>query len=496
MTPAQRFKRDSPAAPHHTHARALLAPLPLLLVDAAQQSRRRAMAAAAPLDGAAAAAPVVVVDFCPFGALPLPLALKIFAALPADTRLSCAELCRDWRAMLNERSLWTRLDLSATSGVTHEVTPALLRDAVANAGGALQALGVSGDWRPLFEAGALRTAVAANAGTLRELRCLRQPGLYDMRVSMLEALLSAAPQLRVCQADVLFISDEEARRALRNEGVFGSLRVHTAWLHIVAADAAAHASLCADVAAHASLTELALASTPLDVPELLDAFVDAALSLPLLRTVKLSHCYLSPASAPALARLLGSGTLTEFVIEHDDYALLNAPSAALLGGALRANATLTSLTLRGARLWSDHAAAAALLGALTGHASLRKLAVTADALRSRKGHVHNGVPLGALVAADTPALTELDVCCGGLGNAGLRPLFEALPRNSHLRTLNCSYNKFSDACARDVLLPAVRANTSLRTLITRDRGVERQSGAAREVEALVKSRGEDAPPAV
>jgi hypothetical protein len=249
-------------------------------------------------------------------------------------------------------------------------------------------------------------------------------------------------------------------------------------------------SLFADVAAHASLVELRLYRAQLDVPAVLDAFVDAALSLPLLRTVQLVACGLSPASAPALARLLGSGTLTALTIhisESSD-ASLDAPVAVLLGDALRANTTLTSLTLGSAQLWSDRAAVAALLGALTGHASLRQLGVIADGYPSDEDHLlHAGALLGALIAADAPALTALDVRYSHLGDAGLRPLFQALPGNSHLRTLDCSTNFISPAFAAHVLLPAVRANTSLRTLITRS-FYEPQLDAAREAEALVARR--------
>jgi hypothetical protein len=447
------------------------------------------MAAAAPLDGAAAAP--VVDDFFPFGALPRALALKIFAALPADTRLRCAEVCREWRAMVAERSLWTRLDLSATSGVTHRGwrgRPALLRAAAAKAGGALQALDVYGVLERLLNDDTLREVVAANAGALRELRCLKAQRFPGLTVPQLEALLSAAPLLRVCEAE-LSSSAAEARRALRNEGVFGPLRLRTACVRLEG-DAATHVSLCADVAAHASLTDLTLTDASLDVPEVLRAFVDAALSLPLLRTVKLDGCRLSPASAPALARLLGSGTLTELNIRHAaDDALLDAPAAVLLGDALRANATLTSLTLYGTRLWSSHAAAAALLGALTGHASLRTLAINADghgAHPSLEDRLHAGALLGALIAADSPALTALNVSTCSLSDVGLRPVFEALPRNSHLRTLICAFDLISDAFAADVLLPAVRANSSLHTLITRAFG--QPSDAAREAVALVKSR--------
>jgi hypothetical protein len=361
-------------------------------------------------------------------------------------------------------------------------------------------------WHLFHADGVLLEVLAANAGTLRELRCLQ--GRRDpvwMSVPVLETLLIAAPQLRVCETDVCCNNAAEARRALHNEGVFGPLRVRDALLSDLYADADADADadastlvlLFADLATHASLTNMSLRYAPLDGPAVFDTFVDAALSLPRLRAVTLFYCSLSPASAPALARLLSSGTLTELAISHDDPALLHAPAAApLLGDALRANATLTALTLHGTQLWSDHAAAGALLGALTAHSSLCKLGVT--------GHVEGlsdedrqwaGTLLGALVAANAPALTALDVSSSFLFNDGLRPLFEALPGNSHLQELDCAENDIiSDAFAADVLLPAVRANTSLRTLITHA-DHEQQLDAAREAEALVKTRGGEAVPA-
>jgi hypothetical protein len=117
---------------------------------------------------------------------------------------------------------------------------------------------------------------------------------------------------------------------------------------------------------------------------------------------------------------------------------LDAPAALLLGDALRANTTLTSLTLNHARLWSDRAAVGPLLCALTGHTSLRKLRVAGELHLWEEDMLHAGTLLGALVAADAPALTALDVSNSCLSDDGLRPLFEALSGNSHLRELNCA----------------------------------------------------------
>jgi hypothetical protein len=98
-----------------------------------------------------------------------------------------------------------------------------------------------------------------------------------------------------------------------------------------------------------------------------------------------------------------------------------------------------------------------------------------------------GAALGALLAANAPALRELDVSCCHLGDAGMGPLLQALPRNTHLRELTCGSNDMSDAFARDVLLPAVRANGSLRTLVMHVI-FEPQLDAAREAEDVVNAR--------
>jgi hypothetical protein len=46
----------------------------------------------------------------------------------------------------------------------------------------------------------------------------------------------------------------------------------------------------------------------------------------------------------------------------------------------------------------------------------------------------------------------------------LAPLYNALPRNGHLRRLECALDSISADVAHSVLLPALRANTSLRSV--------------------------------
>ncbi len=69
-----------------------------------------------------------------------------------------------------------------------------------------------------------------------------------------------------------------------------------------------------------------------------------------------------------------------------------------------------------------------------------------------------GAPLGTLVAANAPALQELNLRFCQFTDAALAPLVDALPANTHLRMLDCRNNLLSEAFKRDRLLPAVRAN--------------------------------------
>jgi hypothetical protein len=402
--------------------------------------------------------------------LPHALVLLIFSLLPVDVRARCACVCRGWRAVLREGSLWTRLDVSRTSGVALAVSDALLRGAAARAGGGLQTLDVSGSDEVSGEA--LLAVATANAGALRELRICHGVNVLvnrappdTLQVDAAEALLRAVPQLRVLDADVHCGSVADARRALRAEGLLLALRIHALRVRGHGAAEADVLALPADVAAHAWLQELLLIGV-VQTPAWLDAVVDTALERRL-TALAFAQCGLNSESAPALARLLGGSALTHLRVTGTGHTteppLLDAPAAALLAGALRANTTLTSLNLQAVRFWNDAAAAITLLGALTAHPSLRVLILSFNEVHE-PDTAAAGAALGALLAANAPALTELDVAICMLGDAGMGPLFEALPHNTHLRTLRCVRNDSTEVFAHDVLLPAARANTSLREL--------------------------------
>jgi hypothetical protein len=413
--------------------------------------------------------------------LPLSVVLHIFSLLPVDCRLRCAEVCRGWRAVLSECSLWTRLDMSAASGVPvrHRDVDALLRCAAARAAGGLQSLQTDDSF---VSRKTLLAVATANAGALRELRADgRGGGVAGFELDEAEALLGAAPLLRVFATELSCYNTtaQAVRRALRNETPFAPLRVRHLSTNLGDVDEAGVIAFAADAAAHASLTGLSLDDVPLHTLAALDAVVDAALARRL-QSVHICNCRLSSASVPALARLLGGGALTTLAWDYAN--LLDAPAAAMLAAALRANSTLTSLTLDSTYAFVDAAAGAELLGALTAHPSVRALGVTLNPVGDADVPVV-GAAFGALLAANAPALTELDVPECYLGDAGLRPLFEALPSNTHLRRLFCPFNDITGAFARDVLLPAVRANTSLRKLVT---GADFESAV--EAERIVSSR--------
>ncbi len=247
-------------------------------------------------------------------------------------------------------------------------------------------------------------------------------------------------------------------------------------------DEAALLTLAADLASHAHLRRLELSCLSINTAAALDAVVDAALMRQLTH-VTLQECDVSTVLAPALVRLIGSGALAELDINGGD-TLVDVPAALAVGNALRASCTLTTLSLRFMDLWRDPAAATALLGALTGHPSLHSLDISENYVNNAAGGGDQaGALIAALVAANAPALMELHVSCCRLFDAGLGSLLDALPANTHLRTLSCGDNEESEAFVRERLLPAVRANSSLRQL---DAG--REFAAAREAQALVQRR--------
>ena len=242
------------------------------------------------------------------------------------------------------------------------------------------------------------------------------------------------------------------------------------------------ADALADATLQPALVKLSVYSADTAQPPLMGALVDAALARRL-RELTLEQC--APPAAGPLARLLADGSLAVFkVLPPGDAPMFDAAGAALVADALRVNSTLTELVLCAADLCLDMRVAELLLGALVGHRSLRLFRFTEDyAVGENLGAF--GAALAALIAANAPALHVLVCLCNSLDDAGLAPIVEALALNNHLRELDVRWNSMSDEFARERLLPAVRANTSLRLLLCAD---NHTGPAAAEAEELVRRR--------
>jgi hypothetical protein len=401
-----------------------------------------------------------------FYVLPVPLALRIFALLPAHERLLSAAVCRSWRVLLADHASWTRLDLSPASGVANP-SNALLRAAAARAGGQLEVLRLSS---PANYAD-LPAVLAENAGTMRELVVCddSSPSLESVT-----AWLRAAPGLHLLETGV-DCQGAYTLPVLRKEPPFGPLRLKRAILEIDDTDLSWHA-LADCLAVHSSLACVSLLGMWPEAQAESDAVVDALVSLPLLRAV-----YILEPPASALARLLGCHALRSLSVQSPGVPLLDSPaSAALLCNALRANTQLETLMLAHVYLWHDMHAAAALLRALHEHPSLSVLAIMQNAVPPEHAAAA-GAAVGAFIA-QSPALKTLYIQFCALGDAGLEPIIRALPRARQLQTLHCDSNTMSDAFARERLLPAVRACGSLRALQATD------SPAVREALQLLQLR--------
>ena len=333
---------------------------------------------------------------------------------------------------------------------------------------------------------AVLAVVRENSGLL-ELRIgsTMKDAFLTLHVHNVDTVLACAPQLHVFEASVA-AKATDARRMLRNEGALAPLRVRRLGIF----DLDTHESIltfAADVSAHPWVTELMLMELPLlgAAPALLDAVVDAALARNI-TSILFLECALTPACAPALARLLHGGVLREFVIINDGNHMIDETAAALLAPAFRASTALTAVSLDGMDLWHDPAAATTLLTAFVAHPSLRELGIINRRHLGAAQLAAAGAAIGAVVAANAPALRVLDVGTCELGDVGLLPLLDALPANTHLQELDLVGNHPTHAFVRERLLPSVRANGSLHHL-----SLQLSWASAVEAEAVAAGR---APP--
>jgi hypothetical protein len=417
---------------------------------------------------------------------------RIFLEVPLDDRLRGREVCRGWRAFLGRPRLWEVLDFSRLA----RRTPALLAAAAARAQGALRVLVVTG-WPELFMEDEedeedetvlerVLPVLHSNARSLLELRTSISDG-RGFSTAQVEELLAAAPLLRVLECDVDLKRHREALDPVPRllvEPQFASVRLCS--LKIEGSPAQLDVpAVVARLALHASLTRLDLWYVHLDSQPALNAVVDLAISQ--LQCLQLFGCNLSPASLPALTRLLergsgsAGGSLTALAIDETLFEGAGVPAfcAALLASRL------VKLKLVYMSLFNSLEDGLAVVAACTGHLTLRELNLSFNHVNAVAAPAI-GAALAALVAADSE-LQSLHVYECNLGDDAARPLFAAVAGSTRLRTLNCSYNSISAECAREAVLPAVQANTSLRELYFGSDITE-----LRRAMALVDARAADA----
>ena len=424
--------------------------------------------------------------------LPLPVVHRIFLMLRVDERARAACVCRGWRAVLAEPSLWTRLNLSTACGIEQgRDISALLRGAAEKARGQLCQIDLLG-WQHRLAQHNLLEVVAANASSLRELRVGISTVFYEEGADLptlqsLQALMRAAPQLQSLEA-VVFCSWMGAHCLLRADPPYAVVRLlELRVLCSLEADIFAgldrvgpFAALLADPALQPTLTSVGLSMADTREPGLMNALVDAMLSRQRVRELSLFTC---PPPAPApLARLLRDGVLTSLKLKVGPR---DAADAVLVADALRQNNTLTSLTFNIDEISLDVTAACTLLGAMVGHSSLCSLRFYFPQVPRDAGAL--GIAFAALVAADAPALQNLSFSDAWLGDAGLAPVVDALHRNHYLRKLNLCDTRASEAFTRERLLPALHANSSLRELLLGDEE-QQLTPAESQAVALVRSR--------
>lgn len=417
-----------------------------------------------------------------FASLPRHLQLRIFLLCPADQRVRMTFVCADWRAALSDPLFWADdADLSPLSG-SRDVTDGLLRVLSAKAQGGLRSLDVSRlaeqetgfTTMPVLSDAAILQTVTANALSLQSIR-LRCVGDWEtVLLRRLRPLLLAAQHLQRLEADV-HCEPADSTAALRNEAPFGALKILRLWVLNWNRDETAALTLADALPAHAGLEELVLDRAPLQTPAVFDAIVQAVLVSSLTRLL-LKDCALPPASLAGLTRLLRHGRLAALDVRctGPEHGVLFLEEGGVPGlcGALRSSTTLTDLGLNSASLWRSPAVGVALVDALVGHPTVRRLSLSGNRV-AFGARVAAGAALGRLVAANAPSLAFLNVAGCGLGDDGLRSLVHAVSANTVLRELDCRGNHgagdhdvgggastASSTFASEVLR-SLRANTAL-----------------------------------
>ena len=444
----------------------------------------------APMPPRRSARPVELAN--PHVQLPFPpnVVALLFSLLPLDTRLRAREVCRGWRGFLEDASFWTRVDLSASCCVnprfltSEDRALALLRAACARAKDnvlSVDLTGVDTDGHPDLDPFVIEWWETASAAIKASLRDLVAPPDRALEVERVTELCRALPLCRVrCgvqsgAVELLPLLRREPPYELLTNNALRATRTIDFGGEDDEDDEAdaedgdqAFLDLASALSVCMGMEKLHFFDVPLTTRAVLDALVDAAISASI-KDMDFEECGLSQTALPALTRLMQSPGFERLSVWNDDATLFEGPALPAFCAAVRNCKSLKTLELESVRLWDDMAAASQLIAALEGLPALHKLGLwnnRTDGTPAMQRAV--GECLARLIACST-SLRVLKLCGTELGETGLAPIFEALRNNNSLTELCFDDEMFAKErvsldFARDVVLPAVRANTSLRKL--------------------------------
>jgi len=405
---------------------------------------------------------------------------SVLRLLPLDTRLRAREVCRGWRFFLKDVCFWTHVDLSANCSVNPRLLLdsrlglSLLRAACVRAKGSLLSVDLSGveeewedrvqdEWEdepvPLVLQW-LDSASAANKASLRDLVAPHMRLIVDH----VTALCRALPLCRVhC---FVYCNAVEALPLLRCEPPFALLSIHELCvLGDVDGDQAV-LDLASALSVYQGMEKLTLSYVPLTTRAVVDALMDAAISAGI-KDVSFVGCGLTQTALPALTRLIQSPGFESLEVWNDGRTLFEGPAVPAFCEALRNCTSLKALELNSLHLWDDTAAATQLIAAMEGLPALHTVTLPWNPTNGSPAVQRAaGECLARLIARST-SLRDLGVYGSWWAEAGMTPIFEALRGNTVLVELSFGPidEELSPEFARDVVLPAVCANTSLRRLI-------------------------------
>lgn len=406
----------------------------------------------------------------------------IFSALPPDSRLLCREVCTLWRRVLRDRKLWAVLDFSDAD---YELDEALLIAAAAAAGAnGVHTLVLSNpefrfwdepcnpdsDLEPV-----LLRVLRDNEGSLRRFNTFGRHDFSDgssfdgvMVAEQLAAVLEAAPALELLEAHASAFSAASLLPILRDD------RVRLNSLSLTENEGSLSGPSMHELVAALARQRRTLRSLELEgVPSSLapDALVAVLLDCPLLVRLEIGYAPISSDLLAALGRLLGAGLLQDFTITLYDTALHHlwtSQAALAFAAGLRANRQLTYLSFTNMGLFEARqgnvGAEATILMSLVAHPSLKTVDVADIAHRDKPAPAYVSTWLSAMVAANSPSLSQLYAPHLTLSDADMLPFFSALSCNTHLTCIHAPGRRLSLGYLRDVVLPAVKANTSLEEL--------------------------------